>query len=612
MDSSGVVFATPVRTFRGTFAAVCLAIALLITGALAAAAPTRAASPEPLKAVFIVGPAGVQTSADLADAEELATLAESYGMDVRRVFFPHATWDNVMANIQGANLVYYAAHGYGWPSPYTKVLTEARQDGVGLNTFDGSNSNTYTYYGANVVRANWVLAPNAVVFLNHDCYTAGNGEPGMAIPTWDVARQRVDNFAAAFLAVGAKTVFALSYQRFNKVLTQLVTVPDKSMEDLFRIVGAKPSPEWGWVGTDPRKFDSVRTPGATNFMDPHATQGFLRAVTGDLTMTGNQWKQGAGSGQTPSMSNFNAQTPGMNSFAPSDPAFFTPNGDGVTDTVALKFNVDREAFVAMEVKNQSGDVVRNLTAWSPGGPGSGTWNGKNNAGSYVPDGVYTVRATPHNRAGTEGNSDSVDVNVFTTMRSPSVSPAHFYAADGDGMARTTTLSVNLQSPATFWWKVSDKNGNVVRTFVNGVSTGAGQQSFQWDGKDSAGAYVPDGTYYSVTTTTTSAGTYFHSLPVDVRAFRLTTASVAPFVRGTKVKFVVYTAEPLSARPKVKVTAPGLLAKTYSTTAVKNTPGAYSVTVTFATTGQAGTVQFRVQGTDTGTQFQYSDFAYQLQ
>ena len=84
------------------------------------------------------------------------------------------------------------------------------------------------------------------------------------------------------------------------------------------------------------------------------------------------------------------------------------------------------------------------------------------------------------------------------------------------------------------------------------------------------------------------------------------------MRSTKVKFVVYTAEPLSARPKVKVTAPGLLAKTYSTTAVKNTPGAYSVTVTFATTGQAGTVQFRVQGTDTGTQFQYSDFAYQLQ
>jgi flagellar hook assembly protein FlgD len=609
MDSSGVFFATPVRAFRGSFAAVCLAIALLATAALAAASPVHAAAPAPLKAVFIVGPAGSQTSADLTDAEALAVQAQGYGWDVRRVFFPHATWDNVMANIQGANLVYYAGHGYGWPSAYTKVLTEARQNGVGLNSYDGSNSNTYTYYGANVLRANWVLAPNAVVFLNHDCYTAGNGEPGMAIPTWDVARQRVDNFASGFQAVGAKVVFALSYQRFTKVLTNLATT-DLNVEDIFRLPGAKPTPFWGWVGWDPRKFDSVRTPGTKNFMDPHQTMGFERAVSGDLTLTGSQFRNGPGNGQAPNMTNFNAQTPGMNSFAPSDPAFFTPNGDGVTDTVALKFNVDREAFVDMEVKNQAGDVVRNLSAWSPGGSGSGSWNGKNSAGSYVPDGVYSVRATPHNRAGTEGNTQSVDVSVFTTMRSPSVSPAHFYAADGDNLARTTNLSVNLQSPATFWWKVTDKNGNVVRTFVNGVSTAAGQQSFQWDGKDNAGANVPDGTFYSVMTTTTSAGTYFHSLPIDVRAFRLTTSAVAPFVRGTKVKFFVYSAEPLSARPKVKVTVPGLLVKTYSTSAV--TGGGYSVAVTFPTTGQAGTVQFRVQGSDTAYQFQYSDFAFQLQ
>ena len=375
MDSSGVLFATPVRTFRVSFAAVCLAIALLITGALAAAAPTRAASPEPLKAVFIVGPAGSQTAADLADAEQLATLAESYGMDVRRVFFPHATWDNVMANIQGANLVYYAGHGYGWPSPYTKVMTESRQNGVGLNTFDGSNTTTYTYYGANVVRANWVLAPNA-----WSSSTTTVTPPATASRAWlfppgtSPASVSTTSRPPSLPSVPKRS--SLSYQRFNKVLTQLATLPDKTMEDLFRITGAHPTPEWGWVGTDPRKFDSVRSPGAKNFMDPHTTQGFLRAVTGDLTMTGNQWRQGVGSGQTPSMSNFNAQTPGMNAFAPSDAAFFTPNGDGVTDSVALKFNVDREAFVAMVVKNQSGDVVRNLSAWSPGGLGSGSWNGK--------------------------------------------------------------------------------------------------------------------------------------------------------------------------------------------------------------------------------------------
>ena len=131
------------------------------------------------------------------------------GMDVHRVFFPHATWDNVLANIQGANLVVYMGHGYGWPSPYTKILTESRQDGMGLNTYRRQWPNQYTYYGAANLLEQYVhLAPNAIVFLNHLCYSAGNGEPGMATPDLDLARQRVDNMASGWLSIGARAVFA--------------------------------------------------------------------------------------------------------------------------------------------------------------------------------------------------------------------------------------------------------------------------------------------------------------------------------------------------------------------------------------------------------------------
>ncbi|MEX2548090.1 MAG: FlgD immunoglobulin-like domain containing protein, partial [Chloroflexota bacterium] len=557
MDSSGVVFATPARLSRG-FVVVCLALAVLATSALAAASPVHAASPAPLKAVFIVGPAGSQTSADISDAEQLATIAESYGMDVRRVYHPHATWERVLANIQGANLVYYAGHGYGWPSPYTKVMTESRQNGVGLNSYDGSSSNTYTYYGASLIRANWVLAPNAIVFLNHDCYTAGNGEPGTAVPSWDVARQRVDNFAAGFLAVGARAVFAYSYQRLNRTLGALLN-GGLTVEEIFRFAGSKPNPSFGWVGWDPRKFDSVRTPGAKNFMDPHSTMGFLRAITGDLGLTATEWRNGVGNGQPPEISNFAAQSPGLNGFGVVETPFFTPNSDGVTDTMTLSFTVDREAFVDMTVKNESGNVVRTLSAWSPSGSGKATWDGKNGNGAFVPDGDYTVTAVPHNRQGTEGNDESVDVMVMTTMKSPSVTPNLLHASDGDNFAKNTTLSVNLESAATFWWKIADANGNVVRTHLNGVNANPGNTSWQWDGRDTNGAFVPDGTYYSVTTTATTAGTYFHSLPVYVGAFRLATTTVTPpFVRGTKAKFLVYTAEPLAAKPKVKVYAPGVL------------------------------------------------------
>ena len=54
---------------------------------------------------------------------------------------------------------------------------------------------------------------------------------------------------------------------------------------------------------------------------------------------------------------------------------------------------------------------------------------------------------------------------------------------------------------------------------------------------------------------------------------------------------------------------GLDAKTFSTTSMT---GGYSVAITIPAGAQVGNVQFRVQGTDTGAKFQYSDFYFQLQ
>jgi flagellar hook assembly protein FlgD len=602
-----VLVVTPLRPSRTALIAVGLALALVVGGAATAVQTVRAGEAAALKAVFIVGPAGPQTAGDLEDAEELAQLAESYGMDVRRVFHPHATWEAVMANIQGANLVYYTGHGYGWPSPYTKEMTESRQNGIGINSYDGSGLNEYKYYGANPIRNNWVLAPNAIVFLNHGCYTAGNGEPGMPIPSWDVARQRVDNFANGFLAAGAEAVFAYPYGSFNRTLTELLS-SDLSVEDIFRIPGWQPSPSFGWVGWDPRKFDSVRTPGATNFLDPHQTQGFARAVTGDLELTAAEWRDGGGDVPAPTLSDFSVVESGP-AFAQPTTAFFTPNGDGVTDVLNMNFTVDTEAFVDLDVRNSSGNVVRTLTSWSAGGPGSATWDGKNTGGNKVADGRYTVTATPRNRAGTSGNSESLNVDVLTVMRSPQASPSMLYPADGDGFAATTSLSVTLGAPATFWWKVADAGGTVVRTHLNGANTPAGDHTWQWDGRDSDGDYVPDGTYYSIMTTSTAAGTYFHSVAIDVKAFRLTTKYAPPFVRGGKTKVFVYSAEPLTGKPKVKVFLPGLAPKTYKTT-VKASGGWYAV-VNFPTTAQAGTMTMRVVGTDQGAQVQQTEYSFEL-
>ncbi len=236
------------RTPRRKIAVLLFAAAFSMALSIPFAGVVSADSPA-LKAVFIVGPTNDITSYNLTEAETMARHAETAGMDVRRVFFPHATWDNVLANIQGANLVVYMGHGYGWPSPYTQQLTESRQNGMGLNSFDGSGTNQYTYYGANRLRESVVLAPNAIVYLNHLCYASGNGESGMSVPSEDIARQRVDNMANGWLATGARAVFAYSRkQQLN--YPQALMTSSATVDQLFMTpaTGAWAGSTRGFVG----------------------------------------------------------------------------------------------------------------------------------------------------------------------------------------------------------------------------------------------------------------------------------------------------------------------------------------------------------------------------
>jgi hypothetical protein len=289
------------RTPRAAAVAIGLILVFILSAVAGMAAPTRAAlvasdessgavdSPGAgLKAVIIVGPTHDMTAANLVRGEALAKVAESFGMDVRRVFHPKATWANVLANIQGANLIAYMGHGNGWPSPYGP-FQEKTKNGFGLNPFEGAGKAKVEYWGGNRIRTSIVLAPNAVVLLNNLCYAAGNGESGMAIPSWNVAHQRVDNFAAAFMAVGASSVFAYSGQPGGSVVQDLFKT-DKTMAQIFTTAGSRPEPYYGYVGWDARRLDSARTPGTSNFLDPAQKSGYQRALSGHLGFKSSAWR----------------------------------------------------------------------------------------------------------------------------------------------------------------------------------------------------------------------------------------------------------------------------------------------------------------------------------
>src|SRR5439155_22109486 len=119
--------------------------------------------------------------------------------------------DAVKSALQGASIVIYMGHGNGFPSPHTTTFAPDRQDGFGLNPIAGVDDSTTRYWGEQYITSDVRLAPNAVVILGHLCYASGSSEPGYADPTQAVAQQRVDNFAAGFLAAGARAVIAEAY-----------------------------------------------------------------------------------------------------------------------------------------------------------------------------------------------------------------------------------------------------------------------------------------------------------------------------------------------------------------------------------------------------------------
>ena len=255
-----------VRSTIRTLVLVVVATGIALTGTVGSATPVAAVGP---KVVIVVGPTNGATATYLARAKVIAAQARWLGAAVTEIYTPKATWARVSAAAQGAQLFVYLGHGSGSPSPYT--FDKAKSDGMGLNpTLDSGTTSPVKYYGESLVGSSIHFAPGAVVLLNHLCYASGSGEPGMAQPSWTVARQRVDNYAAGFIAAGAGAVIADAYVDVTYEVKAILT--GTNMLAAWR---ANPAYK-GHEGS----FASTRRPGFTNYLDPDGTSSnFYRAIT---------------------------------------------------------------------------------------------------------------------------------------------------------------------------------------------------------------------------------------------------------------------------------------------------------------------------------------------
>ena len=622
MHSIATLSARHVAT-RSLVLIVGLIAALIITSAAGLTAAARASEPNPQpadapKAAIIVGPTHGSTADFLVEGELFATQAEAAGMDVVRVFHPRATWKNVKDAARDANLVVYFGHGNGWPSPYAP-FQENTKNGFGLNAVEGGSSSSVTYYGGNWVRDGLRLAPGAVVILYRACYAAGIGEAHLPVPSRTVAIERADNFASGFLdaEVGAAAVFAFWTKQWVDFAAELMT-PGQTMEDIIRTPSALPG--WtasGWVGTNPTYADSVRTPGARMLLDHHVTKSYSRAVSGNLDMTTDAWlaeepSDGSPADEVAPEITDLAGVPAADTFAAGEdaPPAFTPNGDGLSDTLSVAHTVSEPAHLDFQVRDlETDELVRSFTVWTEGGAGSATWNGRDSNGTVVPDGRYVLAVTPTDRAGNVGETRTTRARVFTALASPGAAPAFFFARDGDDLAASTTLGVTLAEAATLDWRIVDAEGSTVRTMVDAETRESGLVEIVWDGRDDDGTYVPNAVYWQLVTATTAAGTYSHKLAVRVMPFKLTAPRWSG-PAGTTVTFTMKSAEHLSGWPVVTVMQPGLA--NYKAYPIRWSTQKFKFTVTFKSGGQPGPVTIKLLGTDIGGGKQNQKYLFDLQ
>lgn len=232
------------------------------------------------RVVVVVGPVGGLNATYRAEAREVIDEARRYTTNVVVLMSPKATWARVKEAAQGASVLVYFGHGWGFPSRYTPY-DPARQNGMALDPASGANGTRRVYYGEDRVRRSIRLAPRAAVLLYRLCYASGNTEPHLAEGTLSQSKRRVDGFGAGFLAAGAGIVIADGHPKAPRNFMRQLFTTDRTMVEVFRRAPNFHDHELG-------PYASTRTPGARYVLDPdhggRDPSGFYRSLVGDLEL----------------------------------------------------------------------------------------------------------------------------------------------------------------------------------------------------------------------------------------------------------------------------------------------------------------------------------------
>lgn len=211
---------------------------------------------------------------------------------------------------------------------------------------------------------------------------------------------------------------------------------------------------------------------------------------------------------------------------------FSPNGDGIRDTVTIRQEASREVSWTGTIRNESGEAVWQRTWENPqpnnpandiAPPAQFDWDGTydlpdgNRNGETVSEGSYTYELSSTDRS---GNSTTRTANYSITLSLTAgdvqiaVEGNGYFSPNGDGSKDTVTFTTEVAEPEGLEsWEIAvapaDEPDDPSRT-ITGSAPVPGTVTF--DGRNARGARLPDGEYQVTISVTYENGTRVGSEP----------------------------------------------------------------------------------------------------
>lgn len=188
--------------------------------------------------------------------------------------------------------------------------------------------------------------------------------------------------------------------------------------------------------------------------------------------------------------------------AQADTVAISPQGGGNSQSANFKFNISDTKWLSQFsfiIKDEAGNVVKKVS--NPKFFMDYTWDGKDDSGKYVPDGVYTYVAVA-DFAEVEQKTNSIERKISVDNDPPKIelAPGQDYtylafSPNNDGVKESIVFALNIagnKGDRVFAY-IKDANGNIIRKFI-WKNIEDIPSELKWDGNDDKGNPAPQGKY----------------------------------------------------------------------------------------------------------------------